>query len=153
MRRRTFVAAALASAATPLAARAQGFSVAPITPVNALEEAFVAAFNSAQARPVFRRRLLSERVALALATAEPDSGPLSLPVPTQAGGRLVCAAIFTSSDRLLSVLGGEAHFATMTGRVALTRLANQNVVLNYRLIPMLTLEPADVAEYLATPAE
>lgn len=152
MRRRTFVAAALAGAATPLAAHAQGFSVAPITPANALEEAFIAALNSPQARPVFRRRLLREPVTLALATGEPDAGPLSVPVPTQGGGRLVCAAVFTSSERLISVLGGEAHFANMTGRAALTRLTGQNVVLNYRLIPMLTLEPADVAEYLATPA-
>lgn len=153
MRRRTFVAAALAGAATPLAARAQGFSVAPITPANPLEEAFISALNTPQMRPIFRRRLLSERVAVALANDQPDAGPLSVPVPTQGGGRLVCAAIFTSSERLISVLGDSVQFTSMTGRAALTRLASQNVVLNYRLIPMLTLEPADIAEYLATPAE
>lgn len=150
MRRRTFVATALAAGALPLAARAQGFSVAPITPANELEEAFISAFNTPQMRPIFRRRLMSDHIAVALASSAEDSGPLSVQVPTQGGGRMTCAAVFTSSDRLMSVLGGETPFRTMTGREAFQNLAHQNIVLNYRLIPMLTLEPDDIAQYLAS---
>jgi hypothetical protein len=35
------------------------------------------------------------------------------------------------------------------GRAAFERVSGKNVVINYHLIPMLTLEPADVAGYLA----
>ena len=40
--------------------------------------------------------------------------------------------------------------AMMTGRQALTRLSSQNVAFNFRLVPNLTLEAEDVAEYLAS---
>jgi hypothetical protein len=37
----------------------------------------------------------------------------------------------------------------IAGRAAFERARGKNIVINYHLIPMLTLEPDDVASYLA----
>jgi hypothetical protein len=63
------------------------------------------------------------------------------------------AAIFTSEQRLTQALGADTPHIMINGRAALTRLVGGNVVINPGYIPMLTLEPTDVAAYLATPGE
>lgn len=149
MRRRTLMTAALAALALPAPARAQAaFTLAPIEPANALEHAFLAALDNAALRPAFRRQLLDSQVALALANDAADSPPRLLNL---AGGR-AAAGIFTSAARLSGVLGPAAARAMLPGRQALERLRGRHVVINYRLLPMLTLEAEDVALYLETPA-
>ncbi len=155
MRRRAFVLAAGAAVATPMFAWAQTTTPRPaptpqqaqqITPENDLERAFLAAFGDPEQRLPFRRELLRGQVALALANNSPDSPPRFLALQNA----LRAGFIFTSAARLASVLGPAAPRVIVTGRVALTRLRGSNVVLNFRLSPMLTLEASDVAEYLAT---
>ena len=142
MRRRTLLLGAFAAAA-PASAWAQ-LNLGPIEPENDLERTFVAALNDPSARPLFRRQLLTAQVALALASSAPDSAPRTVQTPNGASA----GAIFTSAARLNGVLGPAAPRAMLTGRAALTRLGAQNVIINFRLIPMLTLEPADVAAIL-----
>lgn len=145
MRRRHFVATTLAAAALPSWARAQAaFSLGQIQPENELERAFLGAFRDPDQRPAFRRELLVSQVALALANSAPDSPPRFMALPNQARAGL----IYSSSTRLSGVLGPAAARVVLSGREALTRLSGENVAFNYRLVPMLTLEPADVAEYL-----
>jgi hypothetical protein len=122
------------------------FSIRPISPNNQLESDFLAAFENEAMRPAFRARLLESQVALALAPGE-NAGPLQ--VATANG--VQSGAIFTSAARLESVLGAEAPRIELTGREALTRLRANHVAINYRLIPMLTLEPADVENFLRIP--
>jgi hypothetical protein len=62
-------------------------------------------------------------------------------------------AIFTSEQRLTQALGADAPHIMINGRAALTRLVGKNVVINPGFVPMLTLEPTDVAAYLMTPGE
>ena len=62
---------------------------------------------------------------------------------------VTASLLFTSVGRLNSVLGPASPRVILTGRAALQRLRGKNVVLNMRLNPMLTLEPADIASYLA----
>jgi hypothetical protein len=133
-------------AATPPQARRQQES---ITPQNALEYAFVSAFTNESMRPIFRRYLMETHVALALADNTPDAAPREM--TTREGFR--GGAIFTSEQRLQSVLGADAPHIMINGRAALTRLVGKNVVLNPGLLPFLTLDPRDVAAYLATPGE
>ena len=157
MRRRGFVTAALAAAALPGFASAQTTTTPaapaatapppPIEPQNALEHAFVAALTNPAMRPVFRRLLLESHVALALASPAPDAPPREVPIREGAQAGL----IFTSAARLDSVLGAGAARSILTGRAALQRLSGKNVIVNARLVPMLTLEAEDIARYLETP--
>jgi hypothetical protein len=96
-------------------------------------------------RPIFRRYLLDTSIALAL-TEEGSDEPLEVEVREGWRG----GAIFTTAARLDSVLGEDAPRIMLNGRAALERLRGKNAVLNYRLVPMLTLDNEDVAEYLAT---
>lgn len=143
MHRRVFLATALA--ALPCAALAQTGPPPLITPQNELERAFLAALNDPQARPEFRRTLMTNLVALAMASDAPDSAPREVPI--RAGQR--AAALFTSVTRLNGVLGPASARRIMSGREAFTLLRGRHVVLNYRLAPMLTLEPEDIEAYLA----
>jgi hypothetical protein len=152
MLRRSFFAGALAGVALPAAAQTQGapalnLSLRPIEPQNALEHAFVAALGNEEMRPVFRRLLLESPVALALASAEDNAPPLERPLPDGSSAGFV----FTSAARLSSVLGEDAPRAVIAGRAALERLRGKHAVINFRLAPMLTLEPEDIARYLETP--
>ena len=121
----------------------------PIEPQNALEYAFVSAFSNEGMRPIFRRYLMETHVALPLVDDTPDAAPREM--TTREGFR--GGAIFTSEQRLQSVLGPETPHVMINGRAALTRLVGKNVVINPGLVPFLTLEPRDVAAYLATPGE
>lgn len=145
MQRRVFLLAA-AGAAVSTAAAGQNLTLRPIQPENPLEQAFVAALDNEIYRPVFRRRLVESQVALALL---PDGEPRILTLHNN----VQAAAIFTSRSRLTGVLGANAPNAVMTGRAALERVSGRHVVVNYRLMPMLTLEPADVARFLEIGAD
>lgn len=147
MRRRRFVTALAAAASLPLIAFAQTPPQAPIAPQNALEHSFVAALTNPAMRPIFRRQLLDGHVALALSA----SGPGALPREIALREGVRAGLIFTSAARLNAVLGADAPRVILTGRAALERLRGKNVVINAQLIPMLTLEAADVARYLETP--
>lgn len=155
MLRRSLIIAGPAIAifgAWPAAAWAQQSAAtqqAPITPQNALEYAFVSALTNQGMRPIFRRYLLETHVALALTSADENSAPREVRVREDFNA----GAIFTSEQRLIQVLGADAPHIMINGRAALTRLVGKNVVINPGLVPMLTLEPADVAAYLATPGE
>lgn len=122
---------------------------APITPQNALEYAFVSALTNENMRPIFRRYLMETHVALALASAEDDAPARELRVREG----FTAGAIFTSEQRLTQALGADAPHIMINGRAALTRLVGKNVVINPGFVPMLTLEPTDVAAYLMTPGE
>jgi hypothetical protein len=153
MLRRFFLAAAMAASAAPAIAQIRLTEDEPdpslIEPANALEYAFVSALTNARMRPVFRRYLVSTHVVLALTSADPESEPLEVDVrPDFRAG-----ALFTSIQRIDAVLGADAPRIVINGRAALERLRGKNVVINYQLAPMLTLEPADVASYLETPGE
>lgn len=150
MLRRTFIAHA-AAAALPAAAWAQasgqqprGTPPPPIVPENELERVFLAALTEEDMRPEFRRLLMTSQVILAMTNNTPDSAPLELSIQTLRFG-----AIFTSATRQNGVLGPASARRAMTGRQALTRLRGKRVVINYMHTPMLTLDPPDVAEYLA----
>lgn len=165
MRRRFFLGAALAASASPVlaqtttptpapaatattpppAATAAPTPQGPIDPVNALEYAFVQALTDARMRPVFRQYLVNTHVVIALSSDDPNAAPLEINV--RDGFR--AAAIFTSAQRVDEVLGPDAPRIVINSRAAFERVAGKNVVINYRLIPMLTLEPSDVAAYLA----
>lgn len=163
MRRRYFLAAGLAAstvpafaqtttapapAAAPTAAprpQPQG----PIDPVNALEYAFVAALTDERMRPIFRQYLVNTHVVLALSGEDQNSAPLEIDVRPD----FRATAIFTSAQRVDQVLGPNAPRIVINGRAAFERAAGKNVVINYRLVPMLTLEPADVARYLEAAPE
>lgn len=140
MQRRMFLAG-MGALALPANAYAQ--RGAPIIPENELERAFVAALSDPAARPLFRRALMASQVALAMASSAADSAPREVALQTGAA-----AAVFTSAGRLNGVLGPAAARRMLTGRAAFERLQGQRVVLNYRLVPMLTLDPEDVAAYL-----
>ncbi len=148
-------AAAFAQTPAPSTARAtapaQGAQrgPAPITPQNALEYAFVSALTNENMRPIFRRYLMETHVALALSAPGDDAPPRELRVREGFNA----GAIFTSEQRLQQVLGRDAPHIIINGRAALTRLVGKNVVINPGLVPMLTLEPADLAAYLATQGE
>lgn len=150
MRRREFVAATLIAGAMPSLARAQasGVTIAagPIDPQTPLESAFVMALTDERMRPIFRRYLLDTNVALAMTGEGEDAAPREVEVrPGWSGG-----AIFTSAARLQAVLGTDAPHVVLNGRAALERLRGKKAVINYRLVPMLTLDAEDVASYLAT---
>lgn len=165
MQRRTFLLALSGGVALPALALAQeaeqpqaptaasgvtlGEPPPVIDPQNALEFAFVQALTNENMRPIFRRYLLDTHVALALAGPGTDAAPLEIAVrPNFRAG-----AIFTSAARLQATLGANAPHVMINGRGAFERLSGKNVVINYRLVPMLTLEPSDVAAYLETPGE
>lgn len=157
MRRRTFVAAALAS--LPAMAHAQTQTAAPVAPAGTttpvsgepidpatpLEFAFVAGLSDARMRPIFRRYLLDTSVVLALA-----EGPEPAPREVQVRDGFTAGAIFTTTERMDAVLGADAPRIILNGRAALERLRGKNAVINFRLVPMLTLDDEDVATYLAT---
>ena len=147
MRRRTFLAAAALLAPAGAAWAQAGLTLNRITAENDLERAFLLAIDNPDRRLAFRTSLLTSPVALALANQAADSPPRMV----QIVGGVRAAAMFTSASRLSGVLGPAATQVTLTGRQALERARGMNVVLNYRLMPMLTLEPEDVAAYLATP--
>ncbi len=119
----------------------------PIEPANALENAFVSALTNEAMRPIFRRQLLESHVALALASGEADAAPLEITLREGVRASLV----FTSASRLDEVMGPQTPRVILTGRAALERLRGKNVIVNARLMPMLTLEPEDVTSYLETP--
>lgn len=146
MHRRTLLTLAVALAAPSLAA-AQGRNAAPpleIEPQNELEQVFVQAVNHADVRPAFRRRLLQSRVVLALASDAPDAPPRE--VSPREG--VHAGLIFTGNQRMDTVLGPTAPRVSLTGRAALERLRGKHVIVNAQLVPMLVLEPEDVANYL-----
>lgn len=151
MNRRTVLTGALAMAATPGLVLAQTTPTprppAPtlITPENELERAFIAALADASQRQAFRREFLASQVALAMTSDAADAAPREVELRPE----LRAAAIFTSTTRLNGVLGPASARRVLSGRQALTLLRGKNVVLNYRLAPMLTLEPTDVAEWLS----
>lgn len=161
MRRRSFVTAGLAAGMLPTVARAQAsgvtlpptdasapsapLAVRPIDPQNALEYAFVQALTNENMRPIFRHYLMDTHVALAMSSAAADAEPKT--VRLHNGQDAI--AIFTSSERVDTVLGEDAPRIMIAGRAAFERARGKNVVINYHLIPMLTLEPEDVASYLA----
>jgi hypothetical protein len=147
MLRRTLLTGSLAAIALPGAAHAQAaLSLGQIQPENDLERAFLDAFRDPAARPAFRRALLTSQVALALANSASDSAPRIM----QGRDNVSFALIYSSAARLSGVWGPASPRAMMTGRQALTRLSGQNVAFNFRLVPNLTLEAEDVAEYLAS---
>ena len=111
---------------------------------NALEHDFLAAFANPEMRATFRLRLLQSLVTLALETQTPDSPPRLIPL----GEDDEAGLIYTSPSRLASVLGPETARMVLTGRQALTRLRGKHVALNYGLLPMLTLEPSDIENFL-----
>lgn len=151
MRRRSFITAALAAGLTPSLAHGQTapaatpVAQAAISPATPLERAFVMAFGDQRMRPIFRQYFLTTNVALALAGSGNDADPLEVDVREGWRG----GAIFTTAARLDSVLGADAPRIMLNGRAALERLSGKNAVLNYRLVPMLTLDSEDVATYLA----
>ncbi len=150
MQARRTILGALAGAGFTAAAPAfaqSAFSLQPIAPQNPLESDFLAAFESEAMRPVFRLRLLESQVSLALAAGE---NPEPLQVTLANGAR--AGILFTSEARLHSVLGASAPHVNLTGREALTRLRGGNAAINYRLIPMLTLEAEDVENFLRIPS-
>ncbi len=156
MLRRSLIIAALGGAVLVTHARAQenqgaegDAAPALIEPQNALEFAFVSALTNENMRPVFRRYLLDTHVALALVGAGDDAAPLEVDVRDD----FRAVAIFTSAARVDAVLGAETPRVILNGRAALERAQGKNVVINYRLVPMLTLEPEDVGQYLETPGE
>jgi len=160
MRRRLFLSSALAAGVTPAFAQtapvtpppataatppAPAAPQGPIEPTNALEFAFVAALTDPGMRTVFRRYIMDTHVVVAMAGEGNDAAPLEIDVnPT-----FRAAAIFTSDQRVNEVLGPDTPRIVINGRAAFERLEGKNVVINYRLIPMLTLEPEDVQAYLA----
>lgn len=153
MRRRDFLAASLALGAASSAfaqpvGPAEGLTLAPIEPTNDLERAFLAAFTNADARPEFRRLLLVSEIALSMQSSASDSLPRFIDTPD----RGQAAFIFTSAARHDLVMGPTAPRRMLTGRAAFERLRGKHIVLNWRLSPMLTLEPEDVAGYLQTSA-
>lgn len=119
----------------------------PIRPSNTLEWAFVRAFNDPAQRPVFRRELLDQHIAMPTASSAPNAAPLEFDI----GEGRRATMIFTSAARLDQVLGHNAPRQVMTGRAAFERLRGRHVVLNPQLVPMLTLEPEDLVAYLAAP--
>jgi hypothetical protein len=104
-------------------------------------------------RPIFRRYLLDTHVALAMTGAGADAALREVDVRQPDGGTERAVAIFTSSARVDTVLGEDAPRIMISGRAAFERARGKNVVINFHLIPMLTLEPEDVARYLAQPGE
>lgn len=158
MRRRTIVAAALsaalpawAAAQTPppnaAGARQAQALVDPIVPQTELERTFLAAFSDESMRMAFRRQLLDSMVVLALASNAPDAPPLERPLPNDARATF----IFTSTARADSVLGPAAPRRVMNGRAALEQLRGKYLIINFRLEPMLTLEPDDIERFLTLP--
>lgn len=159
MRRREFVAATLAAAAaTPVLAHAQNTGAPaaqaglasplhpePIDPQTPLEMAFVQAQTDPRMRPIFRQYLLERSVVLAI-TAEGEETPREV----QVRDGFLAGAIFTSAARMDAVLGADSPRIVLNGRAALERLRGKNAVVNFRLIPMLTLDDEDVATYLST---
>jgi hypothetical protein len=138
-----------AEAAPARADRHVGATFGPqaIQPTNPVENAFIGAFANPEMRPIFRRLLLEGQVAVALDAAGEDAAPRLVPIQ----GDKQAAPIFTSAARLQQIMGADAPYAMMTGRAALRRLAEHNVAINYMWVPMLTLEPEDVAQWLETP--
>ena len=122
-------------------------SLRPIEPANALERVFMAALDDPSMRPMFRRMLLDQNVAVVMTSAEPGATPREIAI----GNDRSAAFIFTSSERVDEVLGPETPRQVMTGRAAFERLRGKNVLLNPQLMPMLTLEPEDLINYLAAP--
>ncbi|MEQ1491374.1 MAG: SseB family protein [Terricaulis sp.] len=139
-----------APASAPRPETAQANQAPPLmTPENALEYAFVSALTNPNMRPIFRRYLMETHVALALTSADDNSPPRTVRVRDG----FTAGAIFTSEQRLTHALGADAPHIMINGRAALTRLVGGNVVINPGYVPMLTLEPTDVAAYLMTPGE
>lgn len=160
MQRRQFLIAAVALSAWPAHAQtapspsggavttsrpSPGDPPALITPQNELERSFLAALRDPSARPAFRRELMVSQIALALSSSGADAAPREVAI----GPGRTAVAIFTSVDRLNGVFGPASARRVMSGRQAFELLRSRHVVLNYRLAPMLTLEPEDVAQYLA----
>jgi hypothetical protein len=145
MHRRTLLlTAAVALAAPRLAAAQADMPALEIDPQNELEEVFVQAVDRRDLRAVFRRRLLQSRVVLALASNAPDSPPREIS-PSEG---VHAGLIFTGTQRMDTVLGPMAPRVSLTGRAALERLRGRHVIVNAQLVPMLVLEPEDVAAYL-----
>lgn len=128
-------------------ARQASALVRPIVPDNDLERTFLAAFSDESMRTAFRRQFLESQVVLALRSNAADSAPFERPLPNNQSATF----IFTSAVRADSVMGPAAPRRAMTGRQALERLRGKYIIVNYRLEPMLTLEPDDTAAMLAMP--
>jgi hypothetical protein len=152
MRRRTFLTAAAALAATP-AAQAQiptPTSLPIIEPQNALERALIAATDPGAAEPerdAFRRLFLGSSVALALSANSPDAPPAQ--VEPRSGYRT--CLIFTSSARATEIMGADTPRIMLRGRQALERVRGTNVVININRRPFITLDADGVEGFLALP--
>ena len=116
-----------------------------INPENDLEIAFLAAYRDPSARDAFARTLLRSEVAIPMQNDAPDSPPQL--VRTSSGFRGV--AMYTSSKRLVAIRGPATQQLLLTGRQALTRCHDAGVVLNPGLAPYITLDPDEIARYLA----
>jgi hypothetical protein len=147
-------AAAPAWAQTPPAAQpAQTPVAAPMPelqayePSNALERAFIAAYQNEAMRPAFRRQFLDSHVFVVMQSNAPDAQPRLAPMR----GVDRAAFIFTSPDLLDQRMGPETPRLALTGRAALQRLHANHVVINVGYAPMLMLDPAGVAGFLGLP--
>jgi hypothetical protein len=128
----------------PAAREAQAL-INPIVPQTALERTFLAAFSDETMRAAFRRQFLESPVVLMLASNASDAPPLERPLPNNQRASF----IFTSAARADSVMGPAAPRQTMNGRAALERLRGKYLIINFRLEPMLSLEPDDIDRFLA----
>jgi len=150
MRRRSFLAAAVAMAAMARPAFAQVNVLPFIEPQNELERAMIAATDvgSGEAeRDAFRRLFLRSNVALALSANAPDAPPAQIePRP----GYRTCL-IFTSSARVTEIMGDGTPRIVLTGRQALERVRGANVVININRRPFITLDAEGVEGFLALP--
>lgn len=152
MLRRTLLTAFAATAALPGLGLAQTGDAPPqqrqapppIVPENELERVFLAALTDESARPEFRRLLMTSRIVLAMTNNEADSPPLQMTF-----GAVSPALIFTSETRQSAVLGPASARRILTGRQAFALLRGKHAVINFMHTPMLTLDPPDIAQYLA----
>jgi len=157
MLRRLFLLAAFAAAPawaqTPSAPPAQAPAAAPqpelqaYEPNNALERAFIAAYQNETMRPAFRRQFLDSHVFVVMQSNAPDAQPRLAPMR----GADRAAFVFTSPDLLDRRMGPETPRLALTGRAALQRLHANYVVIDVGYAPMLMLDPAGVAGFLDIP--
>src|SRR5262245_58008287 len=117
-------AAPPATAQTPAAAAAAAPELQPYEPNNALERAFIAAYQNQALRPAFRQQFLESHVFVVMQSNAPDAQPRLAPMR----GADRAAFIFTSPALLDQRMGPETPRAALTGRAALQRLHANHVV-------------------------
>jgi len=160
MLRRILLVSAFAAAVTPALAQTTPTTPAapatppatppplePYEPTNALEQTFLAAYRSAPVRPRFRQQFLETNVLLVTVSNAPNAAPRLATAP---GGEQT-ALIFTSGALLDARLGPDTPRLAMTGRAALQRVSETNVIINPGYAPMLALDPPGIAGFLDIP--